>query len=277
MATGAFSQDQDTLHQRDPGRRKLLNKPESWKTWLPLLGLLVLFALLTAVWPTLANAFSLPTFGGGSSTAIPYEAEPIHLEGLKTILPFLPDTLSPAVAILAVTGLIVALVVGVGGGLSLVSKLIYNLRDNTLENKAYQETAKALDLREKEKIKQMRDGRTAAATPEHKMPRWSVVSNAMISLIFVGFATIVVVRNFFPEGTIITENGRILNITPPIFLVLAILTLIILGIRLRPQKIEAIDKTDYGKIPWDFIAVLISGLIMIGLGIGIMAYLNAPG
>ena len=256
-----------------------MNKPESWKTWLPLLGLLVLFAVVTAVWPALANAFELPTFGGGSSTSVPYESEPIHLEGLKAVAPFLPlpDTISPLVAVLAVTGLTVALVVGVGGGIALLSKIASSMRDNTLESEAFKEHQTALDQRAKEQIKQLRDGRTTDSKPEeHKMPRWSVISNALIILIFVGFATMVVVRNFFPEGTTMMD-GRIVNITTPVFAVFALITILILGLRLRPQKIDAVDETDFGKIPWDFIAVLITGLIVIGLGIGFMAYLNVPG
>ena len=256
-----------------------MNKPESWKTWLPLLGLLVLFAVVTAVWPALANAFELPAFGGGSSTSVPYESEPIHLEGLKTAAPFLPlpDTISPLVAVLAVTGLTVALVVGIGGGIALLSKIASGMRDNTLESEAFKEHQTALDQRAKEQIKQLRDGRTTDPKPEeHKMPRWSVISNALIILIFVGFAIMVVVRNFFPEGTTIID-GRIINITTPVFAVFALITVLILGLRLRPQKIDAIDETDFGKIPWDFIAVLITGLIVIGLGIGFMAYLNALG
>ena len=60
------------------------------------------------------------------------------------------------------------------------------------------------------------------------------------------------------------------------FAVFALIALIVMGIRLRPHKVEAIEATDSGKIPWDFIAVLITGLIMLGLGIGIMVYINAP-
>ena len=261
-----------------------MNKPESWKTWVPLLGLLIVFALVTAVWPALANAFELPTFGGGPSTRIPYEPEPIHLDAMKTALAAgplasaadaLPDTLSPLVAVGVVTGLVVALIVGVGGGLSFLIKLISGIRDNTLQAEAYQQHQQALEQKMKEDVKKMRDGRTTDPQPSHKMPRWSVVSNTLITLMFVGFGTMVVVRNFFPEGT--TEvNGRIVNVTSPVFIVSAIIALIVLGIRLRPQRIEAIDATDSGKIPWDFIAVLITGLIMLGLGIGLMAYINAP-
>lgn len=268
-----------------------MNKPESWKTWVPLLGLLVLFGLVTAVWPALANAFELPSFGGEPSTRIPYEPEPIHLEALKTTLSAsslpaplasalasaaaaLPDTISPFLALGVVTGVVIGSIVVVGGGLSFLIKLLAGIRDTTLEAETYQQHQQALDQRVNERVKRLRDGRTTHPQPSHKMPRWSVVSNTLIALMFVGFATMVMVRNFFPEGT--TEiDGRIVNVTPPVFFVLALITLLVIGVRLRPQKIEAVDETDASGIPWDFIAVLITGLIMLGLGIGFMAYINA--
>jgi hypothetical protein len=170
---------------------------------------------------------------------------------------------------------VIALIVGVGGGLSLLIKGLSRIRDNTLETETYQQHQQVLEQKVKEQVKQMRDGRTTHPQPSHKMPRWSVISNTLITLMFVGFGTMVLVRNFFPEG--VTEmDGRIVNITTPVFAVFALITLIVMGIRLRPHKIEAINATDSGKIPWDFIAVLITGLIMLGLGIGFMAYINAP-
>ncbi|MCA9917605.1 MAG: hypothetical protein KC445_06600 [Anaerolineales bacterium] len=259
---------------------------ESWKTWLPLLGLLVLFGLVSALWPVLANAFSLPSlsFGGGSSTPLPYEPELISLEAIKTSLAAsplsgmaesLPDEISPFVGLGVVAVLAIGAIIVVGGGLAFIFRLLANIRENTLGTDSYQTHQNALEQRAKEQIKQMRDGRTTAPMPSHKMPRWSVVSNTLITLMFVGLATMVFVRNFFPEGT--TElNGQIVNVTTPVFLVLALLTVIILGVRLRPQKIEAVSETDNGRIPWDFIVVLITGLVMLGLGIGLMAYLNAP-
>ncbi|GJM40302.1 MAG: hypothetical protein DHS20C20_05840 [Ardenticatenaceae bacterium] len=260
---------------------------ESWKTWLPILGLLIIFAVISAVWPALADAFSLPSlsFGGGSSTSVPIEPEPIHLEAIKSslaasemtsgIADSLPDEISPFLGLAVVAGVVIGGIVVVGGGLAFITRMLANIRTNTMETEAYQEHQNALTQRNKEQMKQMRDGRTTDPTPSHKMPRWSVISNTLIALMFVGFATMVYVRNFFPEG--FTEiDGKIVNVTPPVFLVMALITLVIIGFRLRPQKIDAIDETDSGRIPWDFIAVLITGLIMLGLGIGFMAFLNTP-
>ncbi len=262
-----------------------MNRPESWKTWLPLLGLLVVFALITAVWPALANAFSLPSlsFGGGTTTSVPYEPEPIHLDALKislaagplaSVAEALPDTLSPFVALGVVAGAVIGGIVVVGGGLSFLFKLLSGIRDNTVESEAYKAHQNALEQRQREQIKELRNGRTTDPVPSHKMPRWSVISNALITLMFVGFATMVVVRNFFPEG--VTElNGRIVNITTPVFGAMALIALIVMAVRLRPQRLEAIDGTDYNKIPWDFVAILITGLVILGLGVGLMVYINA--
>lgn len=266
---------------------------ESWKTWLPLLGALVIFALLTAIWPALANALSLPSlsFGGGSSTTVPVEPEPIHLEALKdslaasplaSVAESLPDTISPFTGLLVVAGAIIGGTVVVGGGISLIFKLLAGLRESTIEAESFKEHQNALEQRTKEQLKQMREGRTTDPQPSHKMPRWSVISNTLIALMFVGFATIVVVRNFFPEGTAVLNNAltgnepQIINITTPVYLVMALITLLIIGLRLRPQKIDAIDETDTSRIPWDFIAILVTGVIMLGLGIGLMAYLSSP-
>lgn len=272
---------------RDPGRRNLLKTSESWKTWLPLLGILIIFAVVTAVWPVLADAFSLPSlsFGGGSSTPLPYEPEPISLEAMKASLAAsplsgvaesVPDEISPFVGLAIVTAVTFGAIIVVGGGLAFITRLLSNIRENTLGTEAYQQHQTALEQRNNEQIKQMRDGRTTDPQPSHKMPRWSVVSNTLIALMFVGLATMVYVRNFIPEGYIVNEDGQFVTVTGPVFLALALLTLVIVGWRLRPQKIDAVDATDYGRIPWDFIAVLVTGLIMLGLGIGIMAYLNAP-
>jgi hypothetical protein len=45
--------------------------------------------------------------------------------------------------------------------------------------------------------------------------------------------------------------------------------------RIRPQKLET-ESSDVSAIPWDSIAVLLTFLIVVGLGIGYIVYLNFP-
>jgi hypothetical protein len=59
-------------------------------------------------------------------------------------------------------------------------------------------------------------------------------------------------------------------------LVIVAIALISMGLWLRADRIEAFDRGDTLTIPWDFIAVVITGLLVVGLGIAVIALVNAP-
>jgi hypothetical protein len=40
--------------------------------------------------------------------------------------------------------------------------------------------------------------------------------------------------------------------------------------------LEGVEATDYEPIPWDFLWVVLSGVLVVGLGIGLLVYLNVP-
>ena len=69
---------------------------------------------------------------------------------------------------------------------------------------------------------------------------------------------------------------RAINSTVPVVGGFALTALFILAWRIRPQNFKTIEQTDNSSIPWDFIWVLLSGLLVVGLGLSITAYLNSP-
>ena len=69
---------------------------------------------------------------------------------------------------------------------------------------------------------------------------------------------------------------KAINSAGPVVGGVALTALLILAWRIRPQNFTTIDQTDNSPIPWDFIWVLLSGLLVVGLGLAITAYLNAP-
>ncbi|MEJ2746836.1 MAG: hypothetical protein P8183_02805 [Anaerolineae bacterium] len=69
---------------------------------------------------------------------------------------------------------------------------------------------------------------------------------------------------------------KAINSAVPVVGGFALTALLILAWRIRPQNFKTIDQTDNNPIPWDFIWVLLSGLLVVGLGLAITAYLNAP-
>jgi uncharacterized protein with PQ loop repeat len=69
---------------------------------------------------------------------------------------------------------------------------------------------------------------------------------------------------------------RAINSAVPVVGGFALTALLILAWRIRPQQFTAINQTDNSGIPWDFIWVLVSGLLVVGLGLAVTAYLNSP-
>ncbi|MCB9423315.1 MAG: hypothetical protein H6667_26205 [Ardenticatenaceae bacterium] len=69
---------------------------------------------------------------------------------------------------------------------------------------------------------------------------------------------------------------RAINSAVPVVGGFALTALLILAWRIRPQQFQEIEQTDNSGIPWDFIWILISGLLVVGLGLSVTAYLNSP-
>lgn len=67
-----------------------------------------------------------------------------------------------------------------------------------------------------------------------------------------------------------------INSALPVVGGLALFSLLILAWRVEPQSFADIETSDRAPIPWDFIWVFLSGLLVVGLGLAVTAYLNAP-
>lgn len=256
---------------------------ESWRNWAIIFALIIATALVTALWPALtANLLNRDTAAGQAATRVPVEVHPIELEIPALSLPVLGQiggetlTISPFLAVAGLTGLVVGAVLAIGVPLAFIYVLLDRQRDRVVESKEFQEKQAELEKREKERLKRISEGRTIMPRPEHRMPRWSALSTALIILLFVIFFGMVINYTFVPHGELILPGDRVINSAVPIVGGLALITLLALAWTLRPQKLEAVEASERGSIPWDFIAVLITGLIVVGIGIGVMVILNAP-
>ncbi len=271
--------------------------------WIVILLLLVAFAILTAVWTGLIGnaptpSFELPT---GETRALPVETENIDWE-IKPIpitqpFPALGPIQIPTINVtlfengitifedanpLLVIGILFGAVIGgiavIGGAIATPIMLLSRLVNNVKEDEAYKESEAKLASAEKALIKQMNEGRSVRAD-SHDRPRWSAVSTALIILMFAWFVGLVLNGTFFPEGSTFLggDPERFIRTTPYFVWGTVGITLLALFAWIRPRafQAEAIEKaeTTGGAIPWDTIAVLVTGLVIVGLGIGAMAYI----
>jgi hypothetical protein len=274
----------------------LSEQQSSMRFWLAIIGALVATAVLAGAWPAIINTFR----GGGSTVStpgmgIPVLQVPIPPALIPTLEGIIPITdgalaLNGLLAVLILTVIIIGGVAVMGAGLAFAFRFIDNLTNQEKESEAYQQKQAALQKQEQERLKAAKEGRDPTPKPEHKMPRWSRLANVLIFWMFLILAGMTFNRTFYPTGEILLQPGDtfygllaligqapVLD-TALLFIWLPSLLLLPFAIWwIQPQRIAATDETDYGAIPWDFLAVVFTGLVVVGLGIAYMVYLAVPG
>lgn len=255
-----------------------MTKSRSWINWVVLIGILILFGVAAALWPAIAGSLNLP--GGGSSVRVPVESAPIVINIPVTTLPNGSTVggqeivMDPLQAVVILTAVVVGLVVMTGLIITIVWTFLDRLRDKNEASASYTEHKTALEQKEKERLKEKQASRpTNEAADVQEMPRWSTFISSVIILIFVAVAGMVVTAVLFPEGTVEIDG----QIRSPFILTVGIPVLITLGTLVwrhhKGHQVEDLDVIDNQPYPRDTIAVIISGVLIMGLGMGLLLYL----
>lgn len=229
---------------------------ESIKNWVTLFFILVATSFVAAVWPLIAAAVSSAGSSGGGrafNTDVP-----------TVSIPFIAEPVNGFLAIALLTVLVMALVGGLGVAIAAVNLLLNKQTDAVKEDASFQTNLNNLEKRAEEDLKALRASRPADPVPEHKLPRWSVVSTSLIVLLFT-----------ITAGMILSSALNISSVSVIGWLLL--IALLVLAVWIRPKQLDAIEASDNGPIPWDAIWVIISGLLVVGLGVGLVVYFNIPG
>ena len=245
-----------------------MRNKRSWITWGIIFVILVGSGILTILLPELLGS-------GQSSTPLPPEPTtvtiplPVPIGGRSEI------TLPSWQLMLGLAILVPGLVIGAGLTLGIVYIILSRLVAGTTASADYKQNAAALEKRQNDRIAQMRETRPTSMAPESTWRRWSVITTALIVLMFVAFLTLLFTSTLFPSGQIVRQEN-IVNIVSLIVGAVLILALVFMALWLRHDRIASFNRGDTLSIPWDFIAVVITGLLVVGLGIGVIAILNAP-
>lgn len=244
-----------------------MKNKKTWITWGIIFAILVGSGILTILIPSL--------FGGNSSTLLPREQTmvtiplPVPVGGRTEI------TLPSWQLMLGLAVLIPGLVIGAGLTLGIIYIIISRIVARTTSSADYQKKAAALEKRQTDVIADMRQTRPTSAAPETTWRRWSVITTTMAIIMFLAFLTLLLTGMIFPTGQIV-RNGSIVNITFALVMIVSLIALTIMAIWLRSERIAALNNTESLAIPWDFIAIVMTGLLVVGLGIGVIAILNMP-
>lgn len=243
-----------------------MSRSESWKTWAVVIAVLIFSGFLAAAWPLITG------MGAGSSGGITFESETIPLVNpINSELIEIPSFLAFAVLAILVIGAVIVVGLIFTVLITPLSKQVVKVNNS----EKFQERNAQLQQRESERIANMQEGRPAATSQQRNYARWAVIATSMAILMFAVFMGLLVAASLFPSGQI-TEQDQIINITGIIAGAFVLVTLFILLLRMNPKRLAAVGDTDGEGIPWDSIVIILLGVLVLGLGIGLVVFLNRP-
>jgi len=242
--------------------------------------LLIGTAVFAVVWPLFAQSLNFGGFGNifGGATRPPVTTAPIVITVPAPMVGVVGanELVFAGLAAFAVlAAIIVGSVVAVGLIITLLMRLGGKFTTQVAESEAYQTHVSALEQKETEKLKAKRERQPATPESENYVYGLDPISYSLLILFFVAVAASLMYELVFTSGEI-TLFGQTFYSGLPLLLVSFIITIPLLAWRVRRQRLEAVAEKDNGPIPWDFIAILVLGLLVVGVGMGLMLYYSVP-
>jgi hypothetical protein len=213
--------------------------------------------------------------GGGAAEPLPRTPSTVTITPPIAIGGNTSFTLASWQVMLALAFLVPALVIGAGLTLGLVSILASRFITRAKSTPDYQQAAAAADKRSADRVSRMRETRPTSKAPESTWKRWAVITTALTVLMFVGFSALLIASFLFPSNQIVRQDN-IVNITSLFAVGALLLALVVMALTLRGDRLTAPDRSGTMPIPWDFVAVVLTGLLVVGLGIAVIVIVNAP-
>lgn len=245
--------------------------------------MLLVSGLATVGYPWLRDQLA-----GESAAAIRPKDEPITIQ-LKDYLlgeelvknQFLVEKLDgKQVHPMVITGIFTALVLGGLLAVGVPLALIYTRLDNQTTaikgNADFQKKITNLTQKESAKIKEQAKSNPPDPIPNHQMPRWSVISIASLIIFFSVLLGYIFADTF--AGEAVHLGGSLVSSHLVYAGAMALLGLLVSAIFLRPRQFQVDDAAvDYSPMSWGVLWVVLSGLVFLVVGVGLMLAIRAAG
>lgn len=236
-------------------------------SWLVLVGALIVVGILSAVVPSLlsgggggggvGSAPSLPSIDA-SVDQVPMPDFIANLTGVEA----LPDVV--------VFGILTAIVFGsvIGAGIPLF--ILYRLLDTTItgvkEDDEYKNGVAELESRRKAANKQYLQDSPPTPMPSHDRPGWTAFSTSALMALLLSFFGAAFSDNFLGGN-----NQAMWSAGFAIVGMLAGLAFF------RKSWVIETEKADTAAVDWGTIWVVLSGLVVVGIGLGVMFWVRVQG
>lgn len=237
-------------------------KSSTWKTVGLLVILVVAFGVLSAVWPSLVGRL------GQSGEA----ADGVSLPSLETRDPgvlTVPLIDEPVNQWVVLAGMVVITLVFLGMVATALLGFFYlSSRQVTAvkEDSGYRTAVAAMESANKAFVKQTLTARPPTPIPPLERPRWSAISTALVIAFLSLVVGTLIWASFYPEDSL---TGWALGS----FVVGGLVS----GLLLNANRLRAAERTDNDAIPWGLIWVVFTGVIVLGIGVGLIIWVRSAG
>jgi hypothetical protein len=258
-----------------------LNRSDTWKTWAIVIGLLLFTAIASATWLWLSNQEeSQPE---SQVAAVDEGTEPITISigdyvlGKELLdIPFVSEyiegrQLNPWLVVGVSFVLLAGLIGAMGLGLALLSLITSRQVSKVYADEDFQKSVAALNQRDIESLREIQESSPKVTTPApQKRLRWSIVTTSFLILIMVWITGLVFGVAFFGD-TAWEILGLEVSAVAVINLILVAITIIILALTIRAHEPGELDssKTDYNPVNWNYVWIILSGALIVGIGAGL--------
>ena len=273
---------------------------ETWKTWLVIIGLLLFSGAASVLW---LSAGDIDIGGSGlfnleealtTSGEVEQEVEPITIQLDEYLLgevlvdvPLLRQLNGREYPPLALAGVLTAIVLGallaVGIPLGIIYIKLDEQAEAVKEDPEFQAAQQELEEREKEWRKEQEAERPSSSASDEESSdgrSFSFISTTWATaFLFAIFLSFVLAETFYPEGEILLASGALLDPVVPIMAFMLLLAAAIMLVIFRPRRATAVaeESGDDRPIPWGTIWVIVTGLVIVGIGTGLMLAVRAMG
>lgn len=257
-----------------------MERIKSLGSLLIIIIIMIALAVVTVIWTSVVQSLDFSGLGSlfGGATRPPTSPSPIVItipEPIASMVGMNELVLQGFVAFAALAAIVIGSVVVAGLVITILMRLGGKFTSKVSEDEAYQKHVVALEAKQKETLKAKRENAPDPHKPEGYVYGLDPVSFWLLVLFFVTALAALIYALAAPTGEIMMF-GQMFNTMLPILVVLFVITIPLLAWKVRRSRLDAIAENDGAPIPWDFIAVLILGLLVVGVGIGLMIFLNSP-
>jgi len=167
-------------------------------------------------------------------------------------------------------GVVLVSVGAIGLLLTILTVVFDRLVNRVYGDESYREATAELQQREKARVKEIQQGQPPAVGPEKKVrSRWSMGVYAFIFVLFVWIIGLTLGAVYFGDAEV-EILGASISAATLLNLVLVLLTIAILYLALRRRDPEDLENpaSDYNPVNWGYIWIVVSGILIVGIGAG---------